>query len=156
MNYTVGIGEYRVSSSPEDYLKTYALASCVGITFYCPRKKIAGMLHAALPYPLDEEEGITRPGYYVSTGIPLLINLMCSQFGCVIDELQINLYGGANSIRKIDYFNIGQRNIKAVREILSARGVMFYYSEVGGTISRTLEMEVATGVVKVFTQPITI
>lgn len=156
MNQIVGIGEFKVSSNTEDILKTYALASCVAITLYSPLKKIAGMIHVALPYPLDEEENEARPGYYATSGVPILFNVMRSQFGCLEGELQIHLYGGAESIRKNDCFKIGQRNLEAVDKLFSNRKLTAHHSEVGGTISRTLEMDVATGSVKVFSQPIII
>lgn len=156
MNRIVGIGEYMVSSNTEDILKTYALSSCVAITLYSPLKKIAGMIHVALPSPMDQGVNEFRAGYYATSGVPLLFNVMRTQFGCLEGELQIHLYGGAESIRKNDCFKIGQRNLEAVGKIFSSRKLTAQHSEVGGTISRTLEMEVATGSVRVFSQPITV
>lgn len=156
MNHIIGIGEYRVSANREDCLKTYALASCVAVTLYSPLRKIAGMIHVALPDPFDEEESRVRPGYYATSGVPLLFNVMCTEFGCQEGELLIHLYGGAGSIRKKDYFNIGRRNLEAVYKILSGRKLTVHHREVGGTISRTLEMDVATRRVKVFSGQLTI
>jgi len=45
----IGIGEYAISSSEDDIIKTYALASCVGLVVYNPIAKIVGMVHIALP-----------------------------------------------------------------------------------------------------------
>ena len=42
-------------------------------------------------------------------------------------------------------FNIGKRNQLAMRKILWKAGVMLHGEEIGGTVSRTVKLEVATG-----------
>ena len=63
MDRIIGIGEYIISDDPEDSIKTFALASCVAVTFYNPFIHLAGMVHIALPTPMDLEEAQRRPGY---------------------------------------------------------------------------------------------
>lgn len=156
MDKIVGIGELAISNNLGDKLKTFALASCVGVTVYSPIRKVAGMIHVALPNPYEKEDGDNNPSYYAHTGIPLLINKICLEYGCLKGELEINLYGGAESIRKNDVFNIGSKNISAVKKILWDMYLKFNAIEIGGRVSRTLEMDVDTGTVKVITQPIII
>lgn len=153
---TVGIGEYLVSNDSAEELKTYALASCVAVTVYSPSKKAAGMIHIALPFCISEEGRWLQPGYYAETGVPLLIEKMSSQFGCTPRELHIQLFGGADSIKQNDLFKIGSRNVSAVKSILENRGLSYYLTEVGGYLSRTIVMKVATGNIKVYTQPLRI
>ena len=60
---SVGIGEYKVTSNKEHVLKTYALGSCVAIIIYEKIKKIAGLLHVALPdSSIDTRKAATNPG----------------------------------------------------------------------------------------------
>lgn len=119
MDLIVGIGKYAVSNNKNDKIKTYALASCVAVTAYHPKNKIAGMVHIALPSPNLADEDTTRPCYYASTAVPLLINKICLDFGCPKDELEINFFGGAKSIRNNDVFTIGEKNINAVKNALN-------------------------------------
>lgn len=157
MNRIVGIGEYIISDNEEDILKTFALATCIALTVYSPLKKVLGMVHIALPSSnINPDNTLLRPGYFADTAIPLLINKICLDYDCCKYELIVNIYGGAQSICKTDVFNIGKRNIDAVKEILSHNSIPFNAEETGGTNSRTVEMDVATGTVKIYLQPIQI
>lgn len=156
MELVVGIGEYIISDKEDDIIKTFALASCVGVTAYSPKKKVAGMVHLALPTPLDENDHHDRPYYFAETGIPLLFNMICNKYGCLKDDLQICIFGGADSIRDNDIFKIGKRNIEAVESTLSNMGLRVHKADLSGNESRTLIMEVKTGKVKVQRQPINI
>lgn len=150
------MGEYIVSDKEDDIIRTFALASCVAVTAYSPVKKVAGMIHVVLPSPLDIKDQVERPDYFAETGVPLLINKMCREYGCLKGELQIHIYGGADSIRDNDIFNVGRRNIAAVISALAEMGFGVQKADVGGSESRTLTMEVVTGTVKVNRQPIKI
>lgn len=156
MELVVGMGEYIVSDKGDDIIKTFALASCVAVTAYSPVKKTAGMIHVVLPSPLSMEDQLERPGYFAETGIPLLMDKMCKEYGCLKGELLIHIYGGADSIRDNDVFNIGKRNILAVISTLSGMGLSVHEADLSGSESRTLTMEVETGTVKVNRQPIKI
>lgn len=155
METVIGIGEYAVSNNGTAKIKTFALASCVAVTAYSPSRRIAGMVHVALPFPIGTDS-INRPGYYATTGVPLLINKLCSKFGCLIGELNINIYGGADSINENDIFNIGKRNIEAVTYTLFSLKQKVHQADVGGTQSRTIEINVGNGYVKISRQPIRI
>lgn len=156
MELIVGLGEYIVSNKEDDIIKTFALASCVAVTAYSPAKKVAGMIHVVLPSPLNIKDQAERPGYFAETGIPLLVNKMCKEYGCLKGELQIHIYGGADSTRNNDFFNVGRRNISTVISILADTGLSVHMADVSGEESRTLTMEVKTGTVKVSRQPIKI
>jgi chemotaxis protein CheD len=89
------------------------------------------------------------PGYYADTAVPLMIDKVCSGYGCSKNELIFQLYGGARSINERDVFNIGRRNVNAAKEILTAHNVSFNADETGGISSRTVEVDVSNGKVKV-------
>lgn len=152
MEHIVGIGECVVSNKEEDVLKTFALASCVGVTAYSPSRKAAGMIHVVLPSPLCNRDIAERPGYFAVTGIPLLINAVCQKCGCPKEELQIQIFGGADSVNSLDIYKVGRKNVEAVKHSLSKMGLRIQEADIHGNGSRTLEMDVKTGVVKVFRQ----
>lgn len=157
MDKIVGIGEIAVSNNKKDMIKTFALSTCVAVAAYSPIKNAAGMVHIALPSPAQPgNAGVLRPGYYATTGVPYLIEKMCTEMGCLKGELRVELFGGARSVRKNDIFNIGQRNLDTVKEILNKLNIRYNATETGGTCSRSLHMDVATGRIEMTTQPIAI
>jgi chemotaxis protein CheD len=157
MDKIVGIGEYAISNNRDDVLKTFALASCVALTIYCPVKNAAGMVHIALPAPdrMNDDSNI-RPYYYAATAVPLLINRMCNKYGCSKINLEVQLFGGADSIQADDVFQIGRKNLNIVKKSLACLGLQYNSSETGGKYSRTLEMDVSNGNIKLTLQPIKI
>ena len=154
MDKIIGIGEYVISNAPEDFIKTFALASCVAVTVYNPFLYLAGMIHISLPNPTDQEEAKRRPGYYATSGIPLLIHKLCRDYGSQRKDLQVKLFGGAVSLRKDDYFKIGPKNIKAARETLLGMDLKIMDAHIGGVISRTITMSVLSGKIEIAALPI--
>lgn len=156
MDIIIGIGEWAVSNNQEDVLKTFALASCVAVTVYSPIRRVGGMIHIALPSPPFTGGIPDRKGYYATTGIPLLLHEMRNRYGCNKGELDIQLFGGARSVSDRDVFQIGQRNLDTIQGILKGLHLKYRATETGGTYSRSLRMEVATGRIEVTYQPIRI
>ncbi len=154
MEHVVGMGEYIITGGEDDILRTYALASCVAVTAYSPLKKAAGMLHVVLPSPLDERDRTGRPGYFAETGVPLMISTLCQSYGCRKEELHIQLYGGAESMLPQDIYNVGKKNIDAVKHALLSMGLTITKADLRGSESRTIALDVKTGTVEIFRQPI--
>lgn len=156
MEVVIGIGEYAVSKTETDTIKTYALSSCVAVVVYNPVRKAAGMIHVALPYATSREDLLTKPAYYADSGIPLLIHAMCGRYGCRKEELVIQLFGGADSLQENDLFGIGRKNLEAVVNTLNSLDLRIASADVGGTIIRTVAIRVGTGDVSIETQKIRI
>lgn len=156
MERIIGIGEYEIDDNKQDRIITFALSSCIAVSVYSPDKKAAGMIHSALPTPINKSDCLVRPCYFVTTGIPIMLHAIQKQFSCSLYELEVGLYGGADSINQDDIFQIGKRNIGAAIRTLESLHLEIDFMEVGGTLSRTLEMNVGTGEVTILTQPITI
>lgn len=157
MDRIIGIGEYVISDDTNDVLKTFALSSCVALTVYSPIRQILGMAHIALPCSeIMQNRVIASPAYYADTAVPLMINKMCTGYGCIKEELELRLFGGAASLRRDDVFNIGIHNIEMVKSVLGSMNLEICYYDSGGKISRSIAADVATGTVKVMYQPLTI
>lgn len=152
----VGIGEYIISSEKEDVIKTYSLGSCVAMTIYCPKRKISGMAHIALPSAINEQDLIDRPAHFADTAISLMLNKFCYTYGCSTNDLQIGIFGGALSLRKNDSFKIGLRNVQSIKSILSSKGIPISMDDTGGYCSRTIEVDVGTGLIRIDSQPMII
>jgi chemotaxis protein CheD len=147
----LGIGDYGASKSPGSVVKTYALGSCVAVTMYDPHLKVAGMVHVALPESkLNRAKGEECPGYFADLGVPLLFKEML-RMGCKPGGrgLIVKMLGGASVMAGNDTFNIGKRNILAVKKILWTLGMGPVAEDVGANFSRTVSLHVDTGSVVV-------
>lgn len=141
----VGIGEFFVSNNPKDVIKTFALGSCVAVIMYDKIKNIAGLIHIALPSSeISNEKKEKLPGYFADSGIPLLIESMKKK-GAILGNLWIKLIGGANVLNTNYNFDIGTRNILAVKKILWRHNLGIISEDVGGKIARTCMVHVDTG-----------
>ena len=81
---------------------------------------------------------------YADTGIPRLFRSAYS-LGADKKRMTVWLVGGAQVLDPAGVFNIGKRNHLACRKILWSAGVMIDGEEVGGTLSRTVRLDVNTG-----------
>jgi len=144
-NLTVGIGEYKISNDESDIIKTYALGSCVALMIYDKVKKVAGMIHVALPESsVNLDKARTLPGYFADTGIPLLIEDM-KKFGSLKNNIWIKIAGGAKVMDPNSVFDIGKRNVLAIKKILWSKNLGPIAEDVGGDFSRTVSISVSTG-----------
>lgn len=142
---TVGMADCQVSADPGSSLITYALGSCIGVAIHDPQARVAGLLHFMLPdSKMNQERGKQMPYMFADTGIPSLFHAAYAR-GADKRRLSVRLIGGAQVLDPSGVFNIGKRNHMACRKILWAAGVLVQAEEVGGTISRTVRLEVATG-----------
>lgn len=148
MERVVGVADLKVSNVPGERLITYALGSCLGIVVYDPVVSVAGMLHVMLPTgTIDEAKMKLKPAMFVDSGVPILFK-ECYKFGAKKERMQVKVAGGAHSgaSEADDRFQIGKRNMIALRKLLWKNGVLVHAHDTGGVqTSRTMWVEVATG-----------
>ncbi len=141
----VDIGGMAVSESPDEVLVTYSLGSCLGVTFYDTALRIGGMAHLMLPLsPIDPQKAVERPFMFVDVGVPRLLADLFAR-GCRKRDLVVRVVGGAQVMSDSNLFRIGERNVAVFRKIMWKNGLLIQAQETGGSISRTLRLEIATG-----------
>jgi chemotaxis protein CheD len=146
---TIGIGEWAVSSAEDELLKTYALGSCVAVCVYDAKVRLAGLLHVALPdSAVDPAKARACPGYFADTGLALMIEEM-KACGALRAHVWIKLAGGASVMDDRGIFDIGRRNVLAIKKHLWKSSLGPIAEDVGGTISRTVSLAVGSGEVTV-------
>ena len=150
----VGIADMVVSSNPNERIITHALGSCLGIVIYDPVARVGGLLHALLPdSTLSAERAKENPDAFVDTGVPRLFRAAYA-LGATKPRLIVTVAGGA-SMRaagvdpESDVFQIGRKNFVALRRILWKNSVMITSHDVGGSISRTMQVRISDGRVRV-------
>lgn len=141
----VGVADCKVTDEPAE-LVTFALGSCIAVVIWDPEAKVGGLLHFMLPESAVDREtqGRANPYRYADTGTPLLFR-QAYEKGAEKRRLQVRLAGGASVVDTGGVFNIGRRNHAAVRKILWRAGVLVHAEDVGGSVSRTVRLDVATG-----------
>lgn len=143
----VGVGDMGVSCNPQVTLSTYALGSCVGIVAYDPLIRAGGILHVILPDSvISPAKAKVQPAMFADTGLPLFFNtLRCIR--AERERIRLLVAGGANVLAGVDPYRIGERNTRVVLDYLSSNGYVVRETVVGGTTSRTLHLDLATGAV---------
>ncbi|BCR06648.1 chemoreceptor glutamine deamidase CheD [Desulfuromonas versatilis] len=145
-NLILGIGDLGASNTPGTVIKTFALGSCVAVVLLDPRTRTIGMAHVALPdSKVNPTRAQERPGYFADSAIPNLLREMGRLGATNPQGLYAKLAGGASIMDQNATFNIGRRNLEAVRSLLARLGIRTVGEDVGGTISRTVSLSVNTG-----------
>ena len=141
----VGMGDGKVTKSREDVLTTYALGSCVAVMAHDASAGVAGLLHLMLPdSKADINKAALRPWMFADSGLHELFTGM-QRLGANLKRTNIWLAGGAQMLSSTDVFNIGKRNCLAVRKLLWQQGLIIRGEDLGGTNSRTVRLDAATG-----------
>lgn len=144
----VGIGDMKLTRG-EGRIITYALGSCIGISFYDPAIKLGALLHIMLP----ERQSPTDVSVfkYADTGIQETLRKLRA-FGMMKSRTIVKIAGGAKMFAikgNASFGNIGERNAAKVKEILRAEGLRLMAEDTGGNYARTMVVDVATGKVAI-------
>ncbi len=147
MIIVVDIADLAVSQDPAATLVTYSLGSCIGVTIWDPAVHVGGMLHYMLPdSQLSPDKARASPAMFADTGIPKLFRA-AYELGALKSRLVVKIAGGSQLLDDHGTFNIGKRNYLALRKIFWKNGVLIKAENVGGNISRTLRLELGSGLV---------
>jgi len=141
----IGVGDMAVSNNCNTVLSTYALGSCIGVAAYDPLVKTGGILHLMLPEStISPEKAASQPAMFADTGLP---HFFRSLIGLKADRSRLRIYvaGGASVIGGHDAFKIGERNTRATLDFLAKHGFNVSQTQLGGTVNRTLHLEVSSG-----------
>ncbi len=141
----VGVADCQVSRHEGEQLLTYALGSCVAVAIHDPLARVGGLLHYMLPdSTMDTAKAEQNPSMFADTGIAFLLH-RAYELGASKHRLTVRIAGAASMIRDEHLFNIGKRNQLAARKLLWKAGILIHSEALGGTVSRNLRLEIATG-----------
>ncbi|WP_235896579.1 chemotaxis protein CheD [Oceanidesulfovibrio marinus] len=145
----------------KDCLIATVLGSCVSVTFFCPRPRLAGMFHAMLPESTNElfrkrDDCCTMPNppldtcKFVDTAIQCVIAKFAAR-GVKPSSLEVKLFGGAFSLLSEEKKNVreivdvGAKNVAMARLALKKLGLVPTAESVQGNRGRKLFFHTATG-----------
>lgn len=148
----LGIGEFGASRTPGDMVKTLGLGSCVAVVLLDPSTHTVGMVHVALPdSSIASPDDIKRlPGRFADTAIDALLGCMAKLGATKHKEMIVKLVGGAVIMDPKNTFNIGKRNVLAIKKLLWDRGMGARAEDVGANYSRSVTVSVDSGIVEIY------
>lgn len=147
---TVAMAAFEVAKAPY-ILMTPGLGSCIGLCIYDPIKKVAGMAHIMLP-TFAKGAGNDIPKY-ADTAIRAMIPRILDSGACK-NNLKAKMAGGAQMFNFPDrptLLKVGERNVEAVKEELTAQNIPLVAEDVGGHFGRTIFFEIETGNLRIRT-----
>lgn len=147
----LGVGEIGVSNESGKRIKTFALGSCVALNLFSETLEMVGMAHIALATSTTSpEKARLLPGYFADTAVPALISqLRGIGYRKPTSQLVAKIAGGAQtSADANNYFKIGEKNIAAVKALLSSLGITLLAEDIGESLSRTVCIQVGSKAVQ--------
>ncbi|MCL2086321.1 MAG: chemotaxis protein CheD [Oscillospiraceae bacterium] len=144
MNISVGISDWK-TCKPPDVLVTYALGSCVGICLWDKMNRVSGLSHVMLP----DSSTVSKVGEnrmkFADTAVPDMHKKML-QSGALQRNLVAKIAGGAVMFASASsQFNIGERNVEAVRKVLKFLQIPIIAHDTGKNYGRTVFFHPETG-----------
>jgi len=144
IRHVVAVGDMKIGRG-DDLIVTHALGSCLGLVVYDPVQRVGGLLHAMLPLSkINPAKAEANPYMFVDTGVPALFKALYD-IGGQKSRMIIKAAGCGNPLGKNEMFKIGERNHTVLKKLLWKNNVLLESEDVGGTASRTVHFEVATG-----------
>jgi len=146
MKWVVPIGDMKIAQNP-DLLVTDALGSCLCLTVYDPGSGVGGLLRAMLPLSqINLKKTDMNPFMFVDTGIPALFEQLVAQENVTLkDNWVVKVAGCGNPMGPKEVFKIGNRNYRILRERLASERIRLAAEDIGGTASRTVCLDLASG-----------
>ena len=126
----VGIGDMKFTRGTGKII-TYALGSCIGISFWDPFLHLGALLHIM-------HETIRK----------------LSAFGMVKSRTVVKIAGGAKMFEirgNAEFGNIGSRNTFMVKKILQEENMRISAENTGGAFARTMILDIESGDVAIRT-----
>ncbi len=143
----VGMADLNVTKL-NGIIKTTGLGSCVGLTLYDEKERVAGLAHIMLPTSSIARDGVINVAKYADTSVPELIRRM-ERLGAKSNRLVAKMAGGAQMFAvgsSLDAMRIGKRNVDATKEMLQQFGIPVLSEDTGENYGRTIELQVETGI----------
>ncbi|MBF8267300.1 MAG: chemotaxis protein CheD [Dehalococcoidia bacterium] len=147
----IGMGEMSVARGDTTVLVCMGLGSCVALCVYDPVSRARGMAHIVLPQRNGREDECSAK--YADVAVPLLLREM-HRSGTPLSRLVVKIAGGSKMSSAAGLngiFQIGERNVAAVREAIAGAGIALAAADTGGHRGRTVRMHPDLGRVVVTT-----
>lgn len=138
---TVGIGDAVVGRAGDGALAAFGLGSCVGLAVWDPVTRIGGLAHFMLP----SGSRTGNPVKYIDTGLAWFLAAL-AKAGALPRRSQYKAAGGAAMFLGVSgSLEVGRRNATALSDALADAGLRLTAHELGGSVGRSIELNLTTG-----------
>ncbi len=147
----IEVGDMAVSYDAGHQLKSIDLGSNVAVLLYDTSNNVAGLARIALPGSSpNTNHAKSHPAFFVNGAVPGLLGMLIehSKRRCTTD-IVAKIVGGAHILLSKGAFDVGKRNVIAIKTMLERLGIALCAEDVGGNINRTVSICVDTGKVHV-------
>lgn len=145
----ISISDMKLSRKPGEILVTHSLGSCLGLSAWDPVAGVGGLIHCLLPrasFP-----NVKNPNMYVNVGVPLMIRKMVAM-GCTKSSLIFKAAGCGRMLHIRNQFDTGAQNLAVLEALFSKNAVTLAGRDVGGSIPRTMALDMDTGILTISSQ----
>ncbi|MFP5223651.1 MAG: chemotaxis protein CheD [Acidobacteriota bacterium] len=139
----------KVSRKADDILVTHSLGSCLGLAAWDPVARVGGLIHCLLPRATSSD--VKNPYMYVNVGVPLMIRSMVS-LGCKKTSLVFRAAGCGRMLHIQNQFDTGAQNLAMLDSLFARNAVTLAGRDVGGSIPRTMALDMETGILTISSQ----
>ncbi|CAB1062519.1 hypothetical protein D1BOALGB6SA_7296 [Olavius sp. associated proteobacterium Delta 1] len=142
----VNCSEMKISTNPVETLVAFSIGSGMGVTAHDPVCGVGGILNFMLP-DSSSANGVNPervPFMFADTGIPAFLEALYAQ-DAQPGRLKVVIAGGAHILDQANAYNIGLKNIEALKARFNAYNLRIHHENTGGSNSRTLSLEIGSG-----------
>jgi chemotaxis protein CheD len=125
-------GQYYATG--DDLVLTTVLGSCVSACLRDTVAAVGGMNHFMLP---EGDPGIGGSARYGSFAMEILVNELL-KIGARRDRLEAKVFGGGRVLRGMGANNVGDRNVRFVRNYLALESIPIVAEDLGDDYARKL------------------
>ena len=146
----VKVADYAVRRG-SDVLSTIGLGSCVAIVLYDADTKIGALAHVLLPAKAMSRD-TSNPAKFPETIVPVMLEEMRRLGAGAASRLRAKIIGGASMFGQLitgNGVNVGERNVAATRDALTAAGIAIVAEDTGLHYGRSVYFHLIDGRVEV-------
>ncbi len=139
----VAMGQAAIAGEPARL--TTILGSCIAVALYSAQLRLGMLSHVVLPHSTGPT---AYPAKFADTAVPYMLSVL-QKHGAKPNGLVAKIAGGACMFGNCKAMQIGEANVRAAVEALSAAGIRIAAQDVGGTVGRRICFDLATGLLAV-------
>jgi chemotaxis protein CheD len=138
-------GELYVGEQPAKVITV--LGSCVSVTLFNRRLRIGAMCHGVMPHcrKVKKCHELCEDAFkYVDCSVHYMIARLRS-YVCTDSEIEVKLFGGADTLSSRKENTVGSMNVKMALEIISHEHLRISAADVGDSFGRKIIFLTHTG-----------
>lgn len=138
-------GELYIGEEPTKVITV--LGSCVSVTFFSKRLRIGAICHGALPHCRKRRgchEICSEAFKFVDCSVHYMLGKLRG-LGVADSELEVKIFGGADTLSSKKENTIGSMNVKTALEIIREEHLRIIAADVGDSFGRKIIFLTHTG-----------